>query len=508
MDKNKLFYGDNLKVLREHIEANSVDLIYLDPPFNSNRNYNQIFTSDGKKSEAQLMAFEDTWFWGPEVEDQYIQTVRSGHGSTSSFLVAMRDLLGTSNMMAYLTMMAPRLIELKRVLQERGTIFLHCDPISSHYLKLLMDAVFSPNNYQNEIIWKRTGAHNDAKRFGNNIDTILFYSKGKTWIWNKQYKPHSEKYLSRFKGVDQDGRRWMDDNLSAKGLLGGGYEYEYKGVFNLWRVPKERMRMLDEEGRLHYTRKGGIRLKRYLDENKGGAALQCLWDDIPPINSQAKERVGYPTQKPTALLERIINSTSNPGDVVLDPFCGCGTSIVAAERLGRKWIGIDITHIAIATIKERLQKEFGMLLSPNEITGEPYDIDGAIDLACRDRYQFQLWALHLLGIITEMKKGADGGVDGFHYFQDGNKFKKCVTQVKSGKVSVKDIRELYGVLQKERATLGLLLTLGRPTRNMVEEAAKFGIYESANGRKYPVIQIVLVKELLNHTKFLHTLVPD
>lgn len=506
--KNMLFYGDNLHVLREHIKDESVDLIYLDPPFNSHRNYNQIFTSSGKKSEAQLIAFEDTWFWGPEVEKQFIETVRfSKNDNVSRFLLAMRDLLGTTNMMAYLTMMAPRLMELKRVLKDTGSIFLHCDPTSSHYLKLLMDAVFSYNHYQNEIIWKRTGAHNDAKRFGSNIDTIFFYTKGSKWTWNKLYKPHNEKYLSRFKRKDPDGRLWMDDNLSAKGLAGGGYEYSYRGVTSLWRVPLEKMMKLDSAGKLHFTNKGGIRLKRYLDENKG-AALQCLWDDIPPLNSQSKERIGYPTQKPTVLLERIINSASNPGDVVLDPFCGCGTAIVAAERLERKWIGIDITHIAIKTIKERLYKDFGMLLKPNEVTGEPYDLDGAIELANQNRYQFQLWSLHLLG-ITSGKNGPDGGVDGIHYFEDGyGRLKKCIAQVKSGKVSVKDVRELFAVIQRERGELGLLLTLNPPTKQMVQEAASFGIYEAANGRQYPMIQIVEVTELLNHTKFLHTLLPE
>jgi site-specific DNA-methyltransferase (adenine-specific) len=509
--ENMLYYGDNLKVLRNEIKDNSVDLIYLDPPFNSNRDYNQIFTSGGKKSEAQIMVFEDTWFWGPDVEKLYFETVKySGNDQVSQFLIAMRDLLGTNNMMAYLTMMAPRLVELRRALKEQGSIFLHCDPISSHYLKILMDRIFGPKQFVNEIIWKRTSAHNDSTACGKAHDVIFIFAKDKSKIkWNKQYQPYDVSYMaSHYRHKTKDGRIYRTDNLTATSLSGGGYEYQWNGVSRIWRVPVEKMKQLHNDGRIYYTRNGVAEYIRFLDEMPG-VPLQDVWTDISPINSRAKERLGYPTQKPLALLERVILAASNPGDIVLDPFCGCGTAIIAAERLDRKWIGIDVTHIAITIIKERLHKEFGIHLKPNKVTGEPYDLDGAIDLATRDRYQFQIWALSLLGINNSMKKGADGGIDGIHYFEGGiGRIKKCIAQVKSGKVSVRDIRELHGVVEREKAELGLLLTLNAPTKNMIQEAISFGIYESSKGKQYPVIQIVEVSGLINHSQFLYTLLPE
>ncbi|WAH38563.1 site-specific DNA-methyltransferase [Alicyclobacillus dauci] len=328
----------------------------MDPPFNSNRNYNQIFSDKGRQSQAQIMVFEDTWNWNSDVERSFVEAVKySKNDKVSSFLIAMREILGGTTVMAYLTMMAPRLLELHRVLKPTGSIYLHCDTNSSHYLKLLMDAIFGIRNFRNEIIWKRTSAHNDPKRFGSNVDRILFYTKGQKWIWNQLYQPYDPKYLKRFRHRDSNGRLWTDGNLTAKGLSGGGYDYEYRGIHSLWRVPLATMKNLDAEDRLHFTKNGGIRVKQYLDESKG-VPLQCVWDDIPPVNSQSKERIGYPTQKPVALLERLILASSNENDVILDPFCGCGTSIAAAERLKRHWIGIDVTHIAITTIKERLHR--------------------------------------------------------------------------------------------------------------------------------------------------------
>ena len=304
----------------------------------------------------------------------------------------MREFLGQNDMMAYLTMMAQRMVELHRVLKPTGSIYLHCDPTASHYLKLLMDAVFGIENFKNEIVWKRTSAHSDAKRYGRITDIIFFYTKSDQWTWNLQYQPYDEAYKARFRYTDPDGRVWTDDNLTAKGLAGGGYEYEYKGARSLWRVPLETMRRLDAEGRLHFTSRGGIRRKRYLDELEG-RPVQALWDDIGPINSQAKERLGYPTQKPEALLERIISASSNEGDVVLDPFCGCGTAVAVAERLKRRWVGIDITHLAISLMKSRLHDTFGEQLSEYEVVGVPQDLESAEALAQQDRYQFEWWAL-------------------------------------------------------------------------------------------------------------------
>ncbi|SDX98616.1 site-specific DNA-methyltransferase (adenine-specific) [Allochromatium warmingii] len=372
-----LYFGDNLNILREQLKEESVDLIYLDPPFNSNANYNILFKSPtGKDSDAQIEAFTDTWHWDQQSEREFGELLSQPNTDVAKLMAALRGFLGANDMMAYLTAMTIRLLELQRVLKSTGSLYLHCDPTASHYLKIVLDAVFGKEHYRNEIIWKRTTAHNDANRFGKNTDSIFFYTKSTTNTWNTIYLPYSEEYLKRFRFTDDDGRKWMDDNLTAKGLTGGGYTYEYNNITSLWRVPLETMQRLDDENRLHYTNKGGIRLKRYLDESKG-MPVQVLWDDISPINSQSQERIGYPTQKPRALLERIIQASSNEGDVVLDPFCGCGTAIHAAHALNRRWIGIDITHLAISLIENRLKTAFPDVKS-REIIDTLFEAFGAL----------------------------------------------------------------------------------------------------------------------------------
>lgn len=504
--QNQLYFGDNLEILRQHIPVASVDLIYLDPPFNSKATYNMLFKEPGGgESPAQIAAFEDTWTWGPESDQAFHEVVTLGPKKLADLMEALRAFLGVNNMMAYLTMMAVRLVELHRVLKPTGSLYLHCDPTASHYLKLILDAIFDVRNFRNEITWKRTSAHNDPGRYGRNTDTIFFYTKSNKWTWNQLYKPHDAEYLARFRYRDPDGRAWADDNLTAKGLTGGGYKYEYKGVTSIWRVPEETMRRLDAEGRLHFTKSGGIRLKRYADELKG-VVLQALWDDIPPINSQAKERLGYATQKPEALLERIIRASSNEGDVVLDPFCGCGTTIAVAERLGRRWIGIDITHLAITLIKNRLHDTFGPQCSPYQVIGEPVDLPSAEVLALQNRHQFELWALGLVEArpARDRKKGADAGIDGIIHFCDdlSGKYKKVVVQVKSGQVSAAQIRDLKGVMEREKAPIGVFITLKPATRAMRQEAAEARYYEpeSLPGRRFPRIQILTIAELLAGAK--------
>lgn len=496
---NILFYGDNLDVLRRHIRNESVDLIYLDPPFNSNASYNVIFKkADGSVPEAQLMAFEDTWRWTLETEAVYDDIIMSGHDNLGQLLQSFRMFLGQNDMMAYLVMMAVRLKEMYVKLKPTGSLYLHCDPTACHYIKLVLDALFGPAKFRNEIVWKRTSAHNDPKRYGRNIDTILFYTKGDTWTWNQQYKKHDETYLKRFRRQDADGRYWGDWDLSAKGLSGGGYEYEYKGAKSLWRVPIETMKEFDIANKLHFTRTGGIRLKRYLDETKG-VPLQSLWDDINPINSQAKERVGYATQKPVDLLSRILLTSSNEGDLVLDPFCGCGTTVAAAERLNRQWIGIDVTHLAIMKIKERLN-----LLQERAsyvIRGLPKDLDGARELARQNKKEFQLWVLDTIGAFPG-KKGADGGIDGFFKFLVGDKFiaHKALVQVKGGHTEVGDIRDLRGAMAREKAEIGVFITLEEPTGPMKAEVVAAGLCRIPVGSSgqvevLPTIQLMTVEEL-------------
>ncbi len=496
---NKLYFGDNLVVLREHIADESIDLVYLDPPFNSNKNYNILFNSPkGQKSEAQITAFEDTWHWGDEAEREYTEILHQPNTDVAEMIQAFRKFLVNSDMMAYLTMMTIRLLELHRVLKPTGSLYLHCDPTASHYLKVLLDMVFGAENYRNEITWKRTSAHNDPGRYGANKDIILFYTKSNNWTWNPQYTEHSEEYKARFRNKDADGRLWSDDNLTAKGLSGGGYEYEYKGVTSLWRCPLETMKRLDDEGKLHFTSKGGIRLKRYLDETKG-TVLQSIWEDIPPINSQAAERMGYPTQKPLALLERIINASSNPGDVVLDPFCGCGTAVEAAQKLDRQWIGIDITNLAISLIEKRLRDRYPGI--EFEVIGTPKDLEGARDLAIRDKYQFQWWACSLVNAqpYQGKKKGSDTGIDGLIFFQDElNAVKKIIVSVKGGEgVGVSQVRDLKGTVDREKAAIGLFITLAEPTRPMHTEAVSAGYYDSNLGMSYPKIQILTIEGLLS-----------
>jgi site-specific DNA-methyltransferase (adenine-specific) len=427
----------------------------------------------------------------------------------------MLTLIGRNQMMAYLVMMTARLVELHRVLKPTGSLYLHCDPTASHYLKIILDAIFGPTNFQNEIIWKRTTAHSDSGKMGNTHDTIFFYTKSDKFTWNRQYQPYDQSYIdSHYRRMSDDGRHYRTDNLTAYGLSGGGYTYEWNGVTKLWRVPEEKMKELHDENRIHYTRSGTAEYIRYLDEMPG-VPLQDIWDDINAINSQAAERLGYPTQKPVALLERIIAASSNEGDIVMDPFCGCGTAISAAQKLGRKWIGIDITHLSISLQKYRLRDEFNLAPGVNyQVIGEPRTVDGARALATDGdndgRYQFQFWALSLIqakplgGDIGSRKgkKGADKGVDGLINFFDGNgtgkpKAHEVVVQVKSGKVKSGDIRDLRGTLERRESAIGVFITLETPSPQMETEAISAGYYESSLwGQKFRKLQILTIEDLL------------
>jgi site-specific DNA-methyltransferase (adenine-specific) len=507
---NTLFYGDNLDILREYIADESIDLVYLDPPFNSSRNYNVLFKDEsGKDSEAQIAAFEDTWHWNPAVVHAYSELVMKAPEHVGQMIGALRQIVGhTSPMMAYLVMMAARLVELHRVLKPTGSLYLHCDPTASHYLKVVLDTIFDPRNFRNEIDWKRTSGHSDAERYGSVHDVILYYAKSDHVTWNQTYQAYDTEYVDQYyRYKDTDGRRWMSADLGAAGLSGGGYEYIWKGVTRLWRCPESTMERYEREGRLYYTKNGIPRLKRYLDESKGLPA-QDVWTDIESLRSWHQERLGYPTQKPLALLERIITASSNPGDLVLDPFCGCGTTIAAAQKLGRRWVGIDITHLSIALQKYRLAQMFPGIAF--KVIGEPEDIGAARQLAQEQdgRYQFQWWALSLIrarplggqeGSKTG-KKGADRGIDGVITFIDdpSGKPKRTLIQVKSGRVQRGLIGELRGTIEREQAAIGVFITLEPPTREMQTEAATAGYYTSPGwGRDYPRLQILTIADLLS-----------
>lgn len=507
MWKNRLYFGDNLPVLRNYFDDGMVDLVYLDPPFNSNASYNVLFAEkSGEKSNAQIEAFDDTWHWSMESELAYHETVGLG-GKLADLLQAFRGFLGQNDMMAYLVMMAPRLKELHRVLKPTGSIYLHCDPTASHYLKLLMDAAFGVENFRSEIVWKRTSSHgNVSTNFGDVTDTLLYFSRGTKPVWNQIYTPYSEKHIkTKFTYRDPDGRVFTTTDLRNPGVR-PNLTYEYKGYQphpNGWAVSRERMEEYDRQGRLWFPQdqNGRIRLKRYLDEQPGHK-VQNLWDDIPPINSQAQERLGYPTQKPEALLERIIKASSNEGDLVLDPFCGCGTAVSVAEKLHRRWMGIDITHLAIALIRHRLSTAFAKQLAPYEVLGEPKDTASARMLAEIDRYQFEWWALGLVEArpAQDKKKGADKGVNGhIYFFDDGtNMAKKAVVQVKSGHVNRAQIGDLNNARQREKAEVALFVTLEEPTDPMRKEAAAAGIYQPTYfpGMAVARVQILTIAELL------------
>lgn len=448
MAQNTLYYGDNLEVLREHVPDEFVDLVYLDPPFNSNATYNVLFAEhDGAKAAAQIKAFGDTWTWDQSAANAYQEVVEAG-GKVSQVMQAFRTFLGDCNMLAYLAMMAPRLVELRRVLKPTGSIYLHCDPTASHYLKMLMDAVFGASHFRRELIWRSgwvSGFKAAAKNWIRNHDIILYYTKSRTGqVFHIPFRPHEPGYKRR-----------------------GG-----KGA------------------------------------NPKGIPLDDVWTDIysPNIMSFSREKLGYPTQKPVALLERIINASSNPGDVVLDPFCGCGTTIAAAQQLGRTWIGIDITCLATTLIKNRLHDAFpGQPVEQVcKVVGEPVCLSDATELAAADPYQFQWWALGLVNARpTEQKKGADKGIDGRLYFHDDQSSgdtKQIIFSVKAGKTGADHVRDLRGVVNREKAEIGVLITMNKPTKPMKTEAASAGFYDSPWGTRHPKLQIITVEELLDGKK--------
>jgi site-specific DNA-methyltransferase (adenine-specific) len=510
---NHLYYGDNLHVLRDSVADECVDLIYLDPPFNSDANYNVLFQSpEGGRSHAQIEAFEDSWHWTDEAEKSFDEVMHSGHADVAEMLRAMRSFLKENDMMAYLTMMAIRLIELHRVLKPTGSLYLHCDPTASHYLKILLDGIFGKENFQNEITWKRTFAHgNVGHNYGNIADTIFFYTKSlKNYTWNQPFTQLTKAEVEeKYSNIDLDGRRWQSVTLRNPSVRPNlNYTYTasngiiYKPHPNGWSCNLERMKKYDREGRLHFPSKsnGALRLKMYADESLG-ERVQNIWNDISPIAALAQERLGYPTQKPLALLERIIQTSSNESDVVLDPFCGCGTAVHAAQKLGRQWVGIDITHLAISLIEKRLYDAFPDVKF--DIHGTPKDLEGAKALAEQDKYQFQWWAVSLVNAVPYggKKKGADGGIDGFIYFKpDGKTTEKAIVSVKAGvNVGVAMVRDLAHVVERENAKIGVFITLALPTSPMLKEAHTAGFYETEYG-KYPKIQILTLAELFQGKK--------
>ncbi len=514
---NTLYYGDNLDILKNYIRDETVDLIYLDPPFQSGKNYNQIFQPVAlgvKGATSQIQAFEDTWNWGPEAEREYTELI-TGTLTTEppsqkliDLMKAMRGYLAECPLLAYLCMMAPRLVEMRRALKDTGSIYLHCDPTASHYLKLLMDAVFSPANYQNEIIWKRTSAHNTtSRRYGWVTDTLYFYSKSNKYFFNSPRVAHDENYIRQFyRFQGPDGRRYRLHLVERNRALGSRpnliYEYNTYTPEYGWMMEKEKLKKLDKEGKLVWSGKGRPSRKIYLDEVKK-PVVSNLWDDVTPIQATAQERLGYPTQKPETLLERIIKASSNEGDIVLDPFCGCGTTIAVAERLRRKWTGIDITYLSIDVIKKRLGKNHMKENEHFKVYGVPKDIYSAGKLAEQKPFEFEVWTISQLNATPTTKTG-DKGVDGVINFIDNTKKEKIgkgIISVKGGhSINPGMVRDLKGTIQSQNADFGILVTLEKPTKGMIEEAVKEGSFdycyqEGTIHKKIPKVQLLTVEDL-------------
>ncbi len=521
--KNYLYYGDNLEILRGKVATESVDLCYIDPPFNSKRNYFQIYNNigSGGSDKAQSQAFMDTWEWGDEAVAGlgYILDLQNQAKFTPQTVALIRGLeqvLGRGDLFAYLVHMTLRIVEIHRALKPRGSFYLHCDPTASHYLKLVLDAVFcgQGGDFVNEIIWKRYGAHNDvgqgSTHYGRVHDTLLFYTKTLTPKWAQMFMPLDPLYIaSTYTKDDGDGRKYTTTPMTGPGgAEKGNPVFDWNGHTRAWRYSRETIQRLHDEGRLYYSKTGYARQKLYLEDSRG-VPVQSIWSDIPSLVGSNKERLGYPTQKPEALLERIIEAGSNEGDVVLDAYCGCGTTVAVAQRLKRRWIGIDITYQSISLILKRLQDQYPdqwpTVEASIQLDGVPRDMASAVALANRKddktRKEFEKWAVLTYSknqARINDKKGADGGIDGIAYFMvDADTNGKAVFQVKSGGASRATLATLNSDRLRENAEFGILITMDKPTKPMLLEVQAAGKYKHPMlDREDDRIQVVTVEELL------------
>jgi DNA modification methylase len=509
---NKLYYGDNLHIM-ERMPLASVDLIYLDPPFKSDQNYNLVYkTMTGKPVPEQAQAFCDTWDMDAEKEKlaQSMPVLMREKGIDDYYVefwrLWMRALRNTQpHLLAYLVYMVQRLLHMKSLLRPTGSVYLHCDPTASHYIKVMMDGIFGHQNFRNEVIWKRTSAHSSAKRYGPVHDVMLFYTKSDKYTWHKQFGEYDQHYLDEFyTHVDPDGRRWRRSDLTGAGIRHGETGESWRGIDvtakgRHWFTAPAELEKLDAAGKIHWpTKTGGMpMLKRYIDEQKG-VPIQDVWTDIKPLHNLAAERLGYPTQKPIELLKRIITASSDKGDVVFDPFCGCGTTVYAAQETGRQWIGCDVAILAIKLIREILTGDRYRLAEGKHfaVNGIPVSVEQAEELFHHDPFQFQHWAVERVGGFPMQQKVADKGIDGRIYFETRNDLKSMVLSVKGGAIRPTDIRDLRGVLEREDdAELAGFITLREPTKAMWEEASRAGVYDY-QGMSYRRIQLLTVKDIL------------
>jgi site-specific DNA-methyltransferase (adenine-specific) len=527
MAVNQLYYGDCLTVIEKDIELESVDLVYLDPPFNSNRAYNAIYKDEtGRPLPDQIEAFCDLWTLDEERERaiRNLPALMKDKGIDhnivkfwESWLAALR--YTNPKLLAYLSYMAERLLYMKDVLKPTSSIYLHCDPTASHYIKVMMDGVFGYENFRNEIVWQRTITRkgNLTRGLARDTDIILRYSKSGIFTWNSQAVtiPYDlsnldPKTKAKYSNVDKDGRLYQLTAITAPVQNSkSSLTYEVMGVVRTWRWTKERMEQEIANGRVVQTKQGNVpRQIRYLDEQTG-KTLNNVWTDIPALNSQAKERLGYPTQKPLALIERIIKASSNEGDVILDPFCGCATTLEASEKLNRKWIGIDIAiHAINKVVAVRLKDRCKLIEGKHyQITGIPRTLEGAIDLWERDRYHFQKWAVEEVEGFVTTRRSADGGIDGRLYFSvpDERDLQSMILEVKGGaNGTINALRALCGVLEQDDALLAGLIVMNplgdRQARNFRQFMAEAGDLR-VDDTLYPRLQMLSIPELLDGKRF-------
>lgn len=538
----RLYYGDCLSIMQAEMHADEVDLIYLDPPFNSNRQYNAIYKDEtGRPLPAQIDAFCDMWTLDAEQERQIRQlpVLMRSQGipdETVEFCrLWMRALRNTQpSLLAYLAYMVPRLLQMRVVLKPTGSIYLHCDPTASHYIKVMMDAIFGHQSFLNEVIWKRTYAHGSARRWGPIHDVILYYSAGGKPTWNPVHQAYDTEYIKKnFTNNDARGD-YQSVTLDASGVRNGESGEPWKDIDPTsagrhWAVPteqtlpdwvalpdgyalmsvQERLDVLDDLGLIHWPAKEGgkPRLKFYLNDSPG-SPLQDIITDIGPVSGD--EDTGYDTQKPLALLRRIIEASSNPGDVVLDPFCGCATTLEAAQRLGREWIGIDIAIHAVNRVsKNRLRDRLGLIEGTDfTISGVPLSVEAALDLWTRDKYHFQKWVVEAVDGFVTTKRTADGGIDGRLYFAQSaaaTDLDSMVIEVKGGRnVGIADVRALKCVLDADDALMAGLIVLHplgeKKTRNFRLAMAEAGVVDIA-GVPYSRMQMLTVKQILAGERF-------
>ena len=539
--KNTLYYGDNLYIMNNKIEKASIDLIYLDPPFNSARNYNIIYKdTTGNPIPEQALAFSDTWELTAEaVENMKKMPIIMKDLGVSEFHVnfwnlCTKELQNKTNapLLAYLYYMVERLIEMKQLLKPTGSIYLHCDPTASHYIKIMMDGIFGQENFRSEVIWKRTSAHSSAKKWGPIHDIILFYTMSDKYTWNNVTQPLDEKYKNDFYKSKDDFGNYQLVDLTGAGKTSGDSGKPWRNVDPTkkgrhWAVPdkglpewfkppkgyssmttQKRLDVLDAQDLIYWPKKeGGMpRLKRYLKQD-ASMVIQDIITDIRPLSAHSKERLGYPTQKPTKLLKRIIEASSSEGDVVFDPFCGCGTTIYASQELKRNWIGCDIAMPAIKIIKNTLYNKYMMEENKHyNSTGIPVTVEQAEVLFRSSPISFQTWIIEAVRGVPSAAKSGDRGIDGkIWFYNETNELKNMVISVKGGEtVTPSHIRDLRGVLERDEDTvMAGFLSLKEPTKGMIREAAEAGVYE-CNGESFPRIQLLTAKEIIEESKIFKT----